>query len=201
MLERECQVLGRRLLRFLDKAVQQHHAFPRHAENNPRDLSISQAAPTSHRPLPTATTGHAERPAEFDLLNVPAPAASWSGRSIFIVPKMAHIAGTSCFASDARGVLGDRSDVSGVLYSQLPRTRTWGQPWWPVPTSRWRHSGFGAVARSPRSRLTLNWQPWAIEQVGFWAFSSSRTLVGCRVNRPTPPGMAPKRRRPSRPWS
>src|SRR5580700_8805191 len=30
-LERESQVPGWRLLRFLDKAVQQHHAFPRHA--------------------------------------------------------------------------------------------------------------------------------------------------------------------------
>src|ERR1039458_7712795 len=64
-LERESQVLGRRLLRFLDKAVQQHHAFPRHAENHPPDLSISQVAP--HFPQAVAeiaTIGHAERSEE-----------------------------------------------------------------------------------------------------------------------------------------
>src|ERR1022692_4889158 len=72
-LERESQVLGRRLLRFLDEAVQQHHAFPRHAENHPPDLSISQvAAYLPQTATETATVGHAERPTEFDLLNVPA---------------------------------------------------------------------------------------------------------------------------------
>src|ERR1035441_3973612 len=72
-LERESQILGWGLLRFLDEAVQQYHAFPRHAENHPPDLSISQVAPYLPQTVAeTATIGHAERPTEFDLLNVPA---------------------------------------------------------------------------------------------------------------------------------
>src|SRR5882672_4459979 len=72
-LQRESQVLSWGLLRFLDETVQQHHALPRHAENYPPDLSISQVAPYLPQPIAeTATIGHAERPTEFDLLNVTA---------------------------------------------------------------------------------------------------------------------------------
>src|SRR5450631_985030 len=67
-LERGSQALGRRLLRFLDKAVQQHHAF-RAMQKITRPIFPSvRSLRTSHRPL---TIGHAERPAEFDFLNVP----------------------------------------------------------------------------------------------------------------------------------
>src|ERR1017187_5221272 len=72
-LQRESQILGRGLPRFLDEAVQQHHAFPHHAENHPPNLPIGQV--TAYLPQPaaeTATVGHAEGPTEFDLLNVPA---------------------------------------------------------------------------------------------------------------------------------
>src|ERR1017187_5397739 len=72
-LERESQIPGWGLLRFLDEAVQQHHAFPRHAENHPPGLPISQfAAYLPQTVAETTTVGHAERPAEFDLLNVTA---------------------------------------------------------------------------------------------------------------------------------
>src|ERR1035438_1312700 len=72
-LARESQILSWGLLRFLDEAVQQYHAFPRHAENHPPDLSISQvAARLPQTATETATVRHAERPPEFDLLNVPA---------------------------------------------------------------------------------------------------------------------------------
>src|ERR1035441_7535640 len=69
-LERESQIPNWGLLRFLDEAVQQHHTFPRHAENHPPDLSISQVA--SYLPqtaTETATVGHADRSTEVDLLN------------------------------------------------------------------------------------------------------------------------------------
>ncbi len=119
-LERESQVLRRRLLRLLDKAVQQHHAFPRHAENHPPDLSISQIAPhfpqavcrdcdnracqaaSRTRPsecpappvcdLPRSAPGPTPARGGFrGRIRRRTPGASWSGRSIFIVPKMAHV--------------------------------------------------------------------------------------------------------------
>src|ERR1035437_2075176 len=119
-LERESQILRWGLLRFLDEAVQQYHAFSRHAENHPPDLSISQVAPyLAQTVAETATIGHAERPTEIRPSECPGrpacdpariapgstpvragcrerfhrrtPGASWNGRSIFIVPKMAHI--------------------------------------------------------------------------------------------------------------
>src|ERR1035438_4947752 len=37
-LERQSQIPGCGLWRFLDEAVQQYHAFPRYAENHPPDL-------------------------------------------------------------------------------------------------------------------------------------------------------------------
>src|ERR1035441_2832961 len=67
-LEREPQIPGWGLRRFLDEAVQQYHSFPRHAEDHPADLSISQVAAYFPQTVAeTATIGHAERPTEFDL--------------------------------------------------------------------------------------------------------------------------------------
>jgi hypothetical protein len=72
-LEREPQIPGWGLLRSLEEAMQQHHAFPRHAENHPPDVSISQVATYLPQAVAeTATIGHAERPTEFDLLYIPA---------------------------------------------------------------------------------------------------------------------------------
>src|ERR1017187_2814609 len=72
-LKRKPQIPGWGLRRFLDEAVQQYHTFPRHAEDHPADLCISQVAAYFPQTVAeTATIGHAERPTEFDLLNVPA---------------------------------------------------------------------------------------------------------------------------------
>src|ERR1017187_7398095 len=112
-LERESQILSWGLPRFLDEAVQQHHAFPRHAENHPPDLSISQVA--RYRPQTATETATVRacraatriRPSECPGRpacdppriapgSTPAragcrgriprrrPGASWNGRSIFI---------------------------------------------------------------------------------------------------------------------
>src|ERR1039458_9924206 len=110
-LERESQILGWGLLSFLDEAVQQYHAFPRHAENHPPDLSISQVAPylpqivaetanracrAANRIRPSECPGRpACDPARIAPGSTPVragcrerfhrrtPGASWNGRSIF----------------------------------------------------------------------------------------------------------------------
>ncbi len=103
---------------FYDKAVQQHHALPRHAENHPPDLSISQIAPhfpqavcrdcdnracqaaSRTRPsecpappvcdLPRSAPGPTPARGGFrGRIRRRTPGASWSDQSILIVPNPA----------------------------------------------------------------------------------------------------------------
>src|SRR5947209_6313639 len=61
----------RRLLGLFDEAMQQHHAFVFHAEENAGDAATPQAAADFPQLAANrANEGHADRPRELNLLNV-----------------------------------------------------------------------------------------------------------------------------------
>src|SRR5713226_2396323 len=102
----QVHVLSRRLLRFFDEAMKQHHTPTDKAENYPACLSVCQVA--SHFPKPVAKAAairHPDRPAKLDLLHIPTDKLAVFGRAS-LDPVPDGLVATRRFVEECRQLLG-----------------------------------------------------------------------------------------------